>query len=1747
MDKLIIAILILAIYSCSPIGMGQESSIHLEKLTNGVDADTGPGPMLRVGDTVTWTYIVTNTGQSVLNEIEVTDNQSVSVTCPADELGPGESMICNASGTAQLGPYANLGTVTAQDENGRGVTDSDPSHYFGSSSPPINIEKATNGFDADLPPGPTLRVGDTVTWTYNVTNTGDSALNDIVVTDDRGVVVSCPKNNLDVGESMTCTGSGTAVAGQYSNVGTATATSSGRTVQDSDSSNYFGVGPFIDIEKLTNGQDADVGWGPLLSAGSPVTWNYVVTNTGNCQLDDVNVTDDQGVAVSCPKTALAPGESMTCTASGIAQLGQYANVGTATGTPEGGGDSVSDSDPSHYYGYPSGGPSISIEKSTNGEDADAPPGPTLSVGSPVTWEYMVTNTGGVPLSNVDVSDDHGVEVVCPADRLGLGGSMTCTASGIAVAGQYSNNGTVTAVDESEREVTDSDPSHYFGFVPPIDIEKRTNGVDADLPPGPQIAIGSYVIWTYNVTNIGESTLTDITVSDSDPEVVIACPYTTLDPGESMECTAMGIAQEGQYSNNGTVTAVDDRGGEFFDSDPSHYFGSESCPINIEKLTNGVDVESPSGPAIRVDDPVTWTYNVTNTGESNLTGIAVTDDQGVAVTCPAATLKPGESMICTASGTAVAGQYRNVGTVKAQDASEIVVSDSDPSYYIGFGGPSIDIEKATNGADADTASGPTIRVGDPVTWTYNVTNTGESTLTDISVTDDQGVAVTCPAATLQPGESMICTASGIAVAGQYRNVGNVTADANGRTVTDSDPSHYIGFVPPIDIEKLTNGVDADIAPGPMLLPGAPITWTYNVTNTGESTLTDITVADDQGVTVTCPADNLRQGESMTCTASGIAVAGQYRNVGTVTAKDDSGRDVTDSDPSHYYGLQNISGHKFDFFTKEGLGGWTIVLSNVTGTLAEKKTDTEGRYEFCGLVPGNYTVCEVQQEGWTPIDPPTGCYHNVTASSENVDFYNDPRNLTITKVADKLSVKGGDDVTYTITVCNHGGSDVANVTIWDVFNRHVEVLSYSPAPGPDGKWHFDVIPKGECMTITIKVKVPERQDFEFGMERGVSGEGFVNVANDYSTTFEAYLIRNCAYATSDWNTEPISACVTVTVDEEVGTRLETREYGSGLIDSDERVAIFTENKSIEWEEDLSAAYKPTTLTLYNNRTVNYDSAWVKKARAKNYVTGTTMTETYHDAVSLDRESRMFLDENESVMEVNSEFDGRGHVGFLKMPSNSSTLQPSPLFEASEDYTGSFKVLEQIDEYGSAVSSEKAASGEGLVVVDKRVGDVQRSYESGTGAYDSEEVIETATNYIAKDISLVHAPTSQTLTDNVAINSSLKWKEGMYSKNPETSYIGEEYTSITELDKETVARGLNDMATDAEFSGRARFRAVLEDEVDFDEEYEGDYSVERRVIFTGVAKYDRPHLNVTKTLEGGIVEETLPWGYNETHLEGEVKTRTVANYVISIENDGNKALGPVYVQDLFPPGSAYIDASLRPSELAETYANWTLMNIGIGDRVVIGLKLDVTRYHPSELVNRVEVCGGINNGEDWVCASNFSALEVDWLTFCPDETVSVTKTAKIDPVNDSVVRYRVEIKNDDVTRVATVTDYLPEGMELVESSIPFASYDGNVVVWNLVEVPASGMAAIEFSALAPGDGRFTNTVEVDARSVDGPVVQPVTATCVIDVGIVEDACGPVSCDVWQPPNWKLEHFGYDQDQTTCEDLTCTSCDGTDYCLAP
>jgi len=440
-----------------------QSEVDIEKFTNGQDADTAPGPGVLVGSTVNWTYAISNVGSRPLTNISVTDNQGVTVTCPDTALDAGLSFTCTASGTAVAGQYANIGTVTATLPDASVVQDSDPSHYFGQAAFAVALEKRTNGFDADTPPGPTIAPGSTVNWEYEITNIGNEDLTNIAVADDQGVTVTCPGTTLAVGASMICTGSGIAVGGPYANIGTVTATLSVSLtgVSASDPSHYFGRG--LIVNKRTNGVDSATPPGPTLNPGDTVTWTYEVTNPGPETVTGLTVTDDQGVTVTCPQTTLVDDETVTCTASGIVQPGQYTNLGTATANLPLGG-TVTGFDTSYYFGS-----ELGIRKLTNGSDADVPTGPSIAVGATVNWTYIITNYSAGPLTAVTVTDDQSVTVTCPLTTLAAGESMTCTASGVAVAGQYANIGTVEAQDAGLQTLSSSNPSHYFGQTATLDF------------------------------------------------------------------------------------------------------------------------------------------------------------------------------------------------------------------------------------------------------------------------------------------------------------------------------------------------------------------------------------------------------------------------------------------------------------------------------------------------------------------------------------------------------------------------------------------------------------------------------------------------------------------------------------------------------------------------------------------------------------------------------------------------------------------------------------------------------------------------------------------------------------------------------------------------------------------------------------------------------------------------------------------------------------------------------------------------------------------------------------------------------------------------------------------------------------------------------------------------------------------------------------------------------------------------------
>src|SRR5437773_7626258 len=233
--------------------------------------------------------------------------------------------------------------------------------------PQINIVKTTNNTNNDSAPGIQVLAGSTVTWTYIVTNPGDEPLTSVSVVDDHIGSLSAHTGDansnglLDVGETWTYTAAGTAVRGQYSNLGTAAGTGnvSNKAVTHSNPDFYFGLNPAINIVVLTNGTNNDAPTGPHLVEGSDVVWTYTVTNPGSEPVKNVTVTDSVVGSITGltggdanNNGLLDPGETWTYTKGAVVVLGQYENIGTANGTGNVTNKPVTSSNPDHYFGEP---------------------------------------------------------------------------------------------------------------------------------------------------------------------------------------------------------------------------------------------------------------------------------------------------------------------------------------------------------------------------------------------------------------------------------------------------------------------------------------------------------------------------------------------------------------------------------------------------------------------------------------------------------------------------------------------------------------------------------------------------------------------------------------------------------------------------------------------------------------------------------------------------------------------------------------------------------------------------------------------------------------------------------------------------------------------------------------------------------------------------------------------------------------------------------------------------------------------------------------------------------------------------------------------------------------------------------------------------------------------------------------------------------------------------------------------------
>ncbi|HWS50889.1 MAG TPA: hypothetical protein VN241_07755, partial [Microbacterium sp.] len=200
----------------------------------------------------------------------------------------------------------------------------------------------------------------------------------------------------------------------------------------------------------------------------------------------------------------------------------------------------------------------------------------FTLGQDITYSFVVTNTGNVPLTDVAVDEGEFTgsgelsDVVCPAGAANLApaASVTCTATYTVTqadldAGSITNSATATGTPpqgpppvspESEITIPSEDPA------PALTVEKSAT-------PETIAAAGEEITYSFLITNTGNVTLNDVVVIEGDftgtgelSDVVCPPAAGTLAPDATVTCTATYTVTQadvdaGSITNSATATGT----------------------------------------------------------------------------------------------------------------------------------------------------------------------------------------------------------------------------------------------------------------------------------------------------------------------------------------------------------------------------------------------------------------------------------------------------------------------------------------------------------------------------------------------------------------------------------------------------------------------------------------------------------------------------------------------------------------------------------------------------------------------------------------------------------------------------------------------------------------------------------------------------------------------------------------------------------------------------------------------------------------------------------------------------------------------------------------------------------------------------------------------------------------------------------------------------------------------------------------
>lgn len=599
---------------------------------------------------------------------------------------------------------------------------------------------------------------------------------------------------------------------------------------DATSEEAAAISPGLVLSTLANGVEYHGAPGALVAAGSDIEWTYELTNTGDTDLLLVSLAEEwiagdgstgsQEIDLAAEgeddaaEHVLEPGEDLIVSRTAAIPAGQFESTVTATATPvDEAGAAIGEDYVTTTKAWAFGGEAgLTVTTSVNGATPAQPPGPSFAVGDEVAWQYVVTNTGTLPLTNVTLAEVGGTGGAQKElnttewHTLAPGESATAQRTASAERGQFASTTKVTG--ESEAGVAEAaDATWFYGGTPNLTASVTVNGLGPDEPPA-TVATGSTIEVELTVTNTGDTWLTDLgpTATMTTGGAVTSIPLETdatglLAPGAERSFTADLVAPAGTSTIEATAAATASTAhGDRLEPLPAAAsaqtsFVAGDVGLVVRKTVNGVETDSAPGLAVPVGTEMTWEYTVTNAGTVALGPITLVDTEttpaSVAGGAPGtvvleqqiASLAPGASTTLSATGTARAGLYRNTVEVRAEDprtpGSSFAAADE--SHYTGGVGSLAVTKLVATSPDGPFEPETTAQLDQEVTWQVTIANTGEIALADIAVLDP-ALGATDRIESLDPGAQATVTFTSVAESDLVNEVTVTATRPTGEEVT-----------------------------------------------------------------------------------------------------------------------------------------------------------------------------------------------------------------------------------------------------------------------------------------------------------------------------------------------------------------------------------------------------------------------------------------------------------------------------------------------------------------------------------------------------------------------------------------------------------------------------------------------------------------------------------------------------------------------------------------------------------------------------------------------------------------------------------------------------------------------------------------------------------------------------------------------------------------------------------------------------